>query len=106
MADPTSLPDRRTLLAASAAAGVVGLLPLDAFAAGNTTQKEPSMTAVQGVKPFHVKFPQEALVYLKKRVAAARWPDKEQVPDTTQGVQLATMQQVAQHWANHDWRKV
>ena len=58
------------------------------------------------IRPFHIHFPDADLADLKKRVAAARWPDKEQVPDTTQGVQLATMRQLAQHWANHDWRKV
>src|SRR5262249_10081845 len=44
---------------------------------------------------------------LRRRTAATKWPDKEQVPDTTQGVQLATMQALAQHWAkDYDWRKV
>ena len=39
-------------------------------------------------------------------VAATRWPDRETVTDASQGVQLATMQKLAQYWANnYDWRK-
>ncbi len=109
MPKPPSLPDRRTLLAASAAAGAFSLLPPNLMAApGGKPHKEIKMTApeIKDVKPFHVAFPQEALVDLKKRVAAARWPDKETVADATQGVQLATMRKLADYWAtHHDWRK-
>lgn len=58
------------------------------------------------IRPFRVNFPDADLADLKRRVAATRWPDKEQVADTTQGVQLATMRQLVKHWADHDWRKV
>ena len=35
-----------------------------------------------------------------------KWPERELVADANQGVQLATMQKLAQYWANeHDWRK-
>jgi pimeloyl-ACP methyl ester carboxylesterase len=53
-----------------------------------------------------VYFPQAALTDLRKRVAAARWPERETVADDTQGVQLATMQALASYWASgYDWRK-
>jgi len=43
---------------------------------------------------------------LRKRITATKWPEREQVADASQGVQLATMQKLAQYWANsHDWRK-
>jgi hypothetical protein len=43
---------------------------------------------------------------LRQRIKATKWPEREQVADATQGVQLATMQKLAQYWANeHDWRK-
>ena len=58
------------------------------------------------IRPFRVSFPDADLDDLRKRVKATKWPDKEQVADTSQGVQLATMRQLAQHWQNHDWRKV
>ena len=47
------------------------------------------------------------LADLKKRVLATKWPDREQVSDTTQGVQLTTIQSLARYWANnYDWRKM
>ncbi|HSC59710.1 MAG TPA: epoxide hydrolase, partial [Rhizomicrobium sp.] len=58
------------------------------------------------IRPFHVHFPDSDLADLKRRVVATRWPDKETVADTTQGVQLATMQKLAHYWAtDYDWRK-
>jgi pimeloyl-ACP methyl ester carboxylesterase len=58
------------------------------------------------IRPFRVNFPDSALEDLKRRVRATLWPDRETVPDTTQGVQLAPMQAVADHWVNHyDWRR-
>jgi pimeloyl-ACP methyl ester carboxylesterase len=108
----SKMPTRRALLATSAAAGAVGLLPALMNSAGNafaqtSNQGDPQMlTKSEAVRPFQIHFPDEALVDLKKRVAATKWPDKEQVPDTTQGVQLATSQALASYWANeHDWRK-
>ncbi|MQH38863.1 epoxide hydrolase, partial [Escherichia coli] len=44
---------------------------------------------------------------LRRRVAATRWPDKETVADPSQGVQLKTVQQLAQYWQNgYSWRNV
>ncbi len=51
------------------------------------------------IRPFNFRASGEALADLKKRVAETKWPDREQVPDDTQGVQLATMQKLAQYWA-------
>jgi pimeloyl-ACP methyl ester carboxylesterase len=46
------------------------------------------------------------LVDLRRRIKATRWPEKETVADASQGVQLATMQKLADYWANdYDWRK-
>ena len=42
----------------------------------------------------------------RRRIAATRWPSKELVEDRSQGVQLATMQELARYWAtDYDWRK-
>ena len=58
------------------------------------------------VRPFHFEAPQADLTDLRKRISATKWPDREQVTDASQGVQLATMQKLAQYWVNsHDWRK-
>jgi pimeloyl-ACP methyl ester carboxylesterase len=59
------------------------------------------------IKPFSVRFPDEALADLKRRVSAMRWPEKEIVTDHSQGVPLATMQKLARYWeTEYDWRKV
>ena len=59
------------------------------------------------IRPFHVKFSDSDLADLRKRIKATRWPDRETVPDASQGVQLATIQKLAQYWANeYDWRAI
>lgn len=93
--------DRRWLLGTAAlgiaVAGTAHLLPAQAATA----------TEGDAIRPFHVKMPEEALVDLRKRIKATRWPDRETVKDPSQGVQLATMQELARYWAkDHDWRKV
>src|SRR5215203_5914270 len=58
------------------------------------------------VRPFRIDVPEEDLVNLRQRIAATRWPSKELVEDRSQGVQLATMQELARYWAtDYDWRK-
>jgi pimeloyl-ACP methyl ester carboxylesterase len=60
----------------------------------------------EDIRHFQVDVPQEELDDLRRRVAAVRWPDRELVDDRSQGVQLATIQALADHWATHDWRRV
>jgi pimeloyl-ACP methyl ester carboxylesterase len=67
------------------------------------TSVAPSSAAI---RPFRVNVAEDMLVDLRRRVAATRWPEREPVNDASQGVQLATVQALAQHWATHDWRKV
>ena len=58
------------------------------------------------ISPFQVDIPDEALEDLRRRIAATRWPSKELVPDRSQGVQLATLQELARYWVtDYDWRK-
>ena len=58
------------------------------------------------IRSFHYSAPESALIDLRKRILATRWPDRELVPDASQGVQLATMQKLAHYWATeYDWRK-
>ena len=59
-----------------------------------------------GVRPFRVEVPNEALADLRRRIAAVRLPSKELVRDRSQGVQLATIQELARYWAtDYDWRR-
>src|SRR5512146_1918059 len=60
----------------------------------------------KAIRPFRIDIPEEALTDLRRRIAATRWPDKETVSDQSQGVQLATVQELARYWAtDYDWRK-
>src|ERR671920_2109649 len=58
------------------------------------------------VRPFSIDVPEEDLDDLRRRIAATRWPSKELVEDRSQGVQLATVQELARYWTtDYDWRK-
>jgi pimeloyl-ACP methyl ester carboxylesterase len=85
------------LLALSAA--VMPVRASDGPAAGDTQ-------AAEVIRPFHINIPEEALVDLRRRVAATRWPEKETVANDSQGVQLATMRKLTDYWTKeYDWRK-
>jgi pimeloyl-ACP methyl ester carboxylesterase len=57
------------------------------------------------IRPFRVEMPDEVIADLRRRIAATRLPTKELVDDRAQGVQLATIQELARHWAaDYDWR--
>jgi hypothetical protein len=59
------------------------------------------------IRPFHVNVPEAELTELRRRINAAKWPERETVTDQSQGVQLATIQKLARYWAtDYDWRKV
>ena len=99
MSTMSSILTRRTLLGSSAAAGAVSLLPVSLEAA--VAAVNPTV-----IRPFHFHASDAALADLRRRVAATRWPDKETVSNTSQGVQLATMRKLADYWTTqYDWRK-
>jgi pimeloyl-ACP methyl ester carboxylesterase len=65
-----------------------------------------TVEAATEIRPFTVDVPEEELAELRRRIKATRWPSKELVEDRSQGVQLATMQELARYWVNdYDWRK-
>jgi pimeloyl-ACP methyl ester carboxylesterase len=58
------------------------------------------------IRPFRVDMPDEAITDLRQRIAATRLPSRELVADRSQGVQLATIQELARYWAaDYDWRR-
>ena len=62
--------------------------------------------AAGAIRPFQYRASDAELADLRHRIAATRWPDRETVPDESQGVQLATMQKLARYWAtDYDWRR-
>ena len=50
------------------------------------------------IRSFQVTFSEAELADLRRRISATRWPERETVSDNTQGVPLAMMQELAQHW--------
>ena len=63
------------------------------------------MSGETEIRPFRVDMPGEAIAGLRRRIAATRWPSRELVADRSQGVQLATIQELARYWAtDYDWR--
>src|ERR1700730_10545807 len=58
------------------------------------------------IRPFQVNVPEAKIAKLRSRIDATEWPDRETVADESQGVQLATMQELARYWGtDYDWRK-
>ena len=104
---PTPL-SRRNFLAGTASV-LAAASPV--LLVGAATAETPELAAVAGdvgdqIRPFRFRAPEAALVDLRRRVAATRWPSRELVADASQGVQLATMRALAQAWhADYDWRR-
>ena len=68
-----------------------------------TTEKPASATAI---RPFRADVSEEAVVDLRRRLAATRWPDPETVPDQSQGAQLSRLQGLVRYWGtDYDWRR-
>jgi pimeloyl-ACP methyl ester carboxylesterase len=81
----------------AAATGAFSLLPATAHGAGED----------DAIRPFRFNASDKALADLRRRIAATKWPSREEVTDATQGVQLATIREVARYWqTDYDWRKV
>lgn len=90
-----SFPARRDVLLAAAAVGAA------------TIVSAPLHAAPAEIRPFQVWFSDDALLDLRRRISATRWPTQELVSDASQGVQIATMHSLAQYWASeHDWRVI
>jgi pimeloyl-ACP methyl ester carboxylesterase len=69
----------------------------------SVTEESAGATAI---RPFRVEVPEAEVEALRARIAAARWPSRELVDDRSQGVQLATLQELANYWAgDYSWRR-
>jgi pimeloyl-ACP methyl ester carboxylesterase len=72
--------------------------PVSAMASAQPNEDE-------SIRPFRINIPEEALVDLRRRVLATRWPDRETVPDQSQGIQLTKIKPLVEHWGSgYDWR--
>ena len=92
--------------AAGVAGGSIGLLGL-AQNASATAAGARGVSAQAPIRRFRVNFPEAKLVEMRRRIKATNWPEKETVADASQGMQLATMRELARYWSTaYDWRKV
>ncbi|KIC92643.1 multidrug MFS transporter [Flavihumibacter solisilvae] len=82
-------------------------LTLQSTAAKAQGSSSAGVNTAEAIRPFRVNVSEAEIQDLRKRIQATKWPSKELVKDATQGVQLETMQKLAQYWATgYDWRKV
>src|SRR5271154_3734040 len=64
------------------------------------------MSSETEIHPFRADMPEEAIADLRRRITATRRPSRELVADRSQGVQLATIQELSRYWATeYDWRR-
>jgi pimeloyl-ACP methyl ester carboxylesterase len=87
------------LVSLALAAGIMPLSATEALTSAVTTN--PS-----AIRVFRYHAPEAALVDLRQRIAATRWPDQETVSDQSQGVPLEKIQSLVRYWGtDYDWRK-
>ena len=73
---------------------------------GTISERITAKGTAPTIRPFRFKASDEELAELRRRIKATRWPQKETVADTSQGVPLAPLQDLARYWAtDYDWRK-
>ncbi len=60
------------------------------------------MSTTAEIRPYRVDLSQKELDDLRQRIGATRWPSKELVDDRSQGVQLATLRELAAWMLDHD----
>jgi len=102
--------NRRRFLGAAAmtlAAAEFGIFSSAHAQSRNVGLSEVPDASTDDLRPFRINVPEDALVDLRQRIAATRWPDRETVADRSQGVQLAKFQDLVGYWGTgYDWRKV
>ena len=70
------------------------------------TAANPTSADSEAIRPFRVEVPQTEIDDLRRRLQATRWPEKETVADQSQGVQLATIQELVRYWGtDYDFRR-
>ncbi|WUD77344.1 epoxide hydrolase 1 [Streptomyces sp. NBC_00510] len=107
MPDLARLLSRRRLLLTSAGAMTAATTGAVGMASRTPDAVQERAAEGTGIRPFHVDIPEADLAELRRRVNGTRWPDRETVPDQSQGVQLATMRDLTRYWgSDYDWRKI
>src|SRR5580658_2133318 len=104
---------RRRFCSVTAATVSVGLLDPRGFCRRDKAMtngiagiKQETGRNTSGIRSFSVNVPEAELAELRRRINSTRWPDRETVTDESQGVPLATIQELTRYWgADYDWRK-
>ncbi|MDF2771073.1 MAG: multidrug transporter [Geminicoccaceae bacterium] len=79
------------------------LTTMDAPVAASASREA---TSEDQIRAFRAHVPDADIADLRRRLAATHWPTKELVQDRSQGVQLATLQELARYWTTeYDWRQ-
>ena len=105
MSDRSSARSRRNFLATSAGALMATAVATSASGMFSTASAASAATAAEtatgaaSIRQFRVDVPKKDLADLRRRLLATRWPTKETVPDQSQGVQLARMQNFIRYWS-------
>src|ERR1041385_8394317 len=102
--------DRRRFVgvaAATVAAGPLGLLGrVNAMTQVVTDAAQPKGRAGTEIRPFSFKASDADLADLRRRINATKCPEREWVPDSSDGVPLRTMQNLARYWGTqYRWKK-
>jgi pimeloyl-ACP methyl ester carboxylesterase len=91
-----TLPTRRDFLATVAASSAASILSGQPAAGADDNT----------IRSFRISVPEDAVIDLRRRIAATRWPDRETVDDRSQGAQLGKLQELMRYWGtDYDWRK-
>ncbi|HKC04204.1 MAG TPA: epoxide hydrolase [Sphingomicrobium sp.] len=99
---PPSTPGAETLTPAQPTSAATATLGETALMGAGAAEQSGDTS----IRPFKYHATDAELADLKRRIKATKWPDRETVNDSTQGVRLATAQKLADYWANHhDWRR-
>jgi pimeloyl-ACP methyl ester carboxylesterase len=100
MYETSQSPGRRSFLATAASAVAVsatGVMPGKLFAASEDSS----------IRPFRIHVSEAAIVDLRRRIKATRWPDRETVTDQSQGVRSEKIKSLVAYWGTgYNWRKV
>ncbi|QHA02466.1 alpha/beta fold hydrolase [Streptomyces broussonetiae] len=107
MPDFSRMCSRRKFIYTSATAGTMAATGAFGLQALDYPGKPESASGRQSIRPFRVGIPERDLADLRRRIMATRWPDRETVNDQSQGVQLATMKELARYWGTvYNWRNI
>src|SRR2546425_10607707 len=103
MSKPTDFDRRRFVgvTAATVAAGPLGLLGrINTMTHAVTDVAQPKGRTGTEIRLFSFKASDADLADLRRRINASKWPEREWVPDSSDGGPRRPMQDLARYWGN------